>query len=226
MNKQISLVEDEITTHTSNTSNPHNVTKAQVGLGSVVNAGQSATPTSGSTSYFTAGGAYTLQQSLNDSIEEAMLEANQQWGGPDISGSLSPIEAVATPVVGTNKLAFCNPDGVTIEYSVDNGSSWNDYQSSDNEITKLFNGRGTNIALGKKGNEVSAEVGSGSIQDKLRITMDASTMGVYFRIKRFLINVSTNGANGLYVNIEKSTIGAPDNFVSVREGIPLSGWSG
>lgn len=64
LSKSIGLVEDEITSHTSNTSNPHNVTKSQIGLGSVINAGQTATPTSGSNSYFTAGGAYTLKQDI------------------------------------------------------------------------------------------------------------------------------------------------------------------
>ena len=64
LSKSIGLVEDEVTTHTSNTSNPHNVTKSQIGLGSVVNAVQTATPASGSNSYFTAGGAYTLKQDI------------------------------------------------------------------------------------------------------------------------------------------------------------------
>ena len=64
LSKSIGLVEDEITTHTSSTFNPHNVTKSQIGLGSVVNAGQTSTPTSGSNSYFTAGGAYTLKQDI------------------------------------------------------------------------------------------------------------------------------------------------------------------
>ena len=74
--------------------------------------------------------------------------------------------------------------------------------------------------LGKK---QEGQVGSGSVQDKLRITMDANAMGVYFRIKRLLVSVSTNGASGLHVDIEKATIGAPDTFVSVRTNIPLGG---
>ena len=45
--------------HIANTNNPHSVTKAQVGLGSVVNTGDSATPVSGGTTKFTTGGAYT-----------------------------------------------------------------------------------------------------------------------------------------------------------------------
>lgn len=45
--------------HTSLTNNPHSVTKSQVGLGNVVNTGDSATPVSGGTTKFTTGGAYT-----------------------------------------------------------------------------------------------------------------------------------------------------------------------
>lgn len=47
------------TSHIADKSNPHSVTKSQVGLGSVVNTGDSATPVSGGTTKFTTGGAYT-----------------------------------------------------------------------------------------------------------------------------------------------------------------------
>ena len=55
------LREDHTTlgTHVSDTSNPHRVTKTQVGLGNVVNTGDSATPTQNGTTKFTTGGAYT-----------------------------------------------------------------------------------------------------------------------------------------------------------------------
>ena len=45
--------------HLTNTSNPHGVTKSQVGLGNVVNTGDSATPAQNGTDKFTTGGAYT-----------------------------------------------------------------------------------------------------------------------------------------------------------------------
>lgn len=48
-----------LASHVADTSNPHNVTKLQVGLGSVVNSGDSATPVEGGTTKFTTGGAYT-----------------------------------------------------------------------------------------------------------------------------------------------------------------------
>lgn len=55
------------TTHYNNTSNPHSVTAAQVGLGNVINTGDSDTPTSGGTTKFTTGGAYT---ELNKKVDK------------------------------------------------------------------------------------------------------------------------------------------------------------
>ena len=65
---QVETNKTNISSHTSNTSNPHKVTATQVGLGSVVNTGDSATPVSGGTTKFTTGGAYTLKTSLETSI--------------------------------------------------------------------------------------------------------------------------------------------------------------
>ena len=47
--------------------NPHNVSKSDVGLGSVVNTGDSATPVSGGNTKFTTGGAYT---ELNKKVDK------------------------------------------------------------------------------------------------------------------------------------------------------------
>ena len=52
--------------HVASTSNPHSVTKSQVGLSNVVNTGDSDTPTANGTDKFTTGGAYTLQLQINN----------------------------------------------------------------------------------------------------------------------------------------------------------------
>ena len=54
------------------------LSKADVGLNSVVNAGQTATPTNGSSSYFTAGGAYTLQQAINGKANSSHTHTSSQ----------------------------------------------------------------------------------------------------------------------------------------------------
>lgn len=68
-----------LSNHISNTSNPHNVTKSQVGLGNVVNTGDSATPISGGTTKFTTGGAYTelnKKYDINDTAETSLANGD------------------------------------------------------------------------------------------------------------------------------------------------------
>ena len=65
LSTSISSVSTNLSSHTGNKSNPHGVTKAQVGLGNVVNTGDSATPANGGTAKFTTGGAYTLKQAID-----------------------------------------------------------------------------------------------------------------------------------------------------------------
>ena len=69
--------------HISNTNNPHNVTKSQIGLGNVVNTGDSATPVEGGTTKFTTGGAYT---ELNKKADKDGTGATGTWG-INISGN-------------------------------------------------------------------------------------------------------------------------------------------
>ena len=72
-----------ITNHVNNTSNPHGVTKAQVGLGNVVNAGQVAvydTKNSSSSVYFTQNGAYNLYSWAN-SIMRQLTDTVQNLEG-------------------------------------------------------------------------------------------------------------------------------------------------
>ena len=62
--------------HLIDTSNPHSVTKSQVGLGDVVNSGDSAIPIEGGTTKFTTGGAYTELAKKVDKVEGKGLSTN------------------------------------------------------------------------------------------------------------------------------------------------------
>lgn len=56
---ELKKINDLISAHASNISNPHKVTKEQLGLANVVNTADSATPIEGGLTKFTTGGAYT-----------------------------------------------------------------------------------------------------------------------------------------------------------------------
>lgn len=76
LTNQISTNTTSISAHNSNTDNPHNVTKAQVGLGDVVNTGDSATPVQNGTTKFTTGGAYTELAKKVDKVDGKALSTN------------------------------------------------------------------------------------------------------------------------------------------------------
>ena len=86
----------DLTSHTSNTNNPHSVTATQVGLGSVVNTGDSDTPVSGGTTKFTTGGAYT---ELNKKADKVASATNGHLAGLDSNGNLTDSGVVASNVI-------------------------------------------------------------------------------------------------------------------------------
>lgn len=79
--------------------NPHNVTKSDVGLGSVVNTGDSATPVSGGTTKFTTGGAYT---ELAKKADKTSTVTNVAWDSTNkkltktVNGTTSDVVTIST----------------------------------------------------------------------------------------------------------------------------------
>lgn len=76
------------------------ITKADVGLGNVVNTGDSATPVSGGITKFTTGGAYTMRQTLQNNIDS---KQDKLTAGDGISISNNTISCtVSNPVTATD----------------------------------------------------------------------------------------------------------------------------
>ena len=108
-------IEGDLNAHTSDINNPHQVTKAQVGLGNVVNTSDSDTPLENGTTKFTTGGAYNLKQSLEGEITtletttnnkinvNVHIEGNQDeitYNG-DVVTKTSPYKNLNTGVTGS-----------------------------------------------------------------------------------------------------------------------------
>ena len=149
-------------------------------------------------------------------VKEAYLE----WGGKNLAGNISPIDVAASSLHSANRLQFANPAGITIEYSNDGGTTWVDYGASDGSKIQLVSGIGNSFYIGKKSSSKAA------ITDQLRITLNASAMGVYTSPKKLLLNVGTAGASGSKVRIEYAKRGSESNFTSTLGTYPVSGWSG
>ena len=82
----------------------------------------------------------------------------------------------------------------------------------------MVSGLGSSLYIGKHTSDVT-------INDKLRVTLDATAMGVYTRCQKVLLNISTSGASGSNVIVEKSMKGSTTTFTNVTSSA-ISGWSG
>lgn len=141
------------------------------------------------------------------------------WGGRNLTNSISPIDAALSYIHSANRLQFAKPDGITIEYSTNSGSTWTDYGASESQKIALVSGLSTGYLLGKRTSGATATT------DALRITLNATNCGIYTIGRTLLINFTTGGATGSKVKIETSTIGAPTTFTD-RGSYDIGGWSG
>lgn len=140
-----------------------------------------------------------------------------QWGGPNIEGSVSPLDVALSDELSANRFAEMPNENFVFERSSDAGNTWTTYTAHGyNLVTSSTNVNNSNV------------VGSQSVNNWHRFTIDVRTGSInnfYGEIRKFLFWINTNGATGCKVKIDGSTFVNPDTFVKIVEA-PISGWSG
>lgn len=193
--------------------------KGDVGLGNVDNTSDANKPISTAVQNALNGKANSTHS--HSSITGSIADNQINWNA-SLSGSISPIDAAASSQHNANRFAFAKTAGITIEYSTNNGSTWTTYSGSDASKVRLVSGLGSNLYLG------GSSAATKSINNKLRVTLNATSMGVYTRLQKLLINFNTSGAT-TNVKVEKAMKGSESTFVlfdANKQSYPVSGWSG
>lgn len=154
---------------------------------------------------------------------DVMKEAFLQWGGKNFSADYGPLDAALISDLGADRFAFIPAAKWQVEYSRDNGGTWQDYGATDAQKLSLTS-VGTGLTIGKANSEHNA-----TANDKLRLTLTTSGC-VYSVLNKFAIDVSTNGSAGCYVTIEGRTNAnvdaGVDTWVEFVKDVTISGWSG
>ena len=146
-------------------------------------------------------------------------EAQLNWGGKFISANASPVDAAIVSTIGGNKLQFCKPDGIAVEYTNDGGTTWSAYPCTDDDKVALLSDIGKRFYIGYKGNGLTTD-------DKLRVTINAGGCGVYTSIKKILI-YSTGGNNPIsnnHVLLEYRLNASGSEFVTVGDYPGIGGY--
>ena len=135
-----------------------------------------------------------------------------------IAGDVTAVDMAVSNLHSANRLAFGKPEGITIEYSRNGGSTWVNYGATDDQKVKLVSGIGNTFVVGGTSANVTTNY-------QLRITLNAYKMHVYTRAKKLLVNISTNGANNCRMKVEYALLGSQTTFVNINT-YAITGWSG
>ena len=151
-------------------------------------------------------------------------EAYLTWGGKNFSGTYGPIDAAMVPDLGANRLAFMKPAGISVEYSRDSGTTWQDYGATDAQKLGLTS-TGANFIIGKADSSNKA-----TERYMLRISLHTSEGQVYTQLNKFALYISTSGSNGSYCTIRARTqnnyLNKVDKWDVFANKQSISGWSG
>lgn len=151
-------------------------------------------------------------------------EAFLSWGGQNLAGSYGPIDSAMIADLGANRLAFMPPAGISVEYSRDSGTTWQNYGATDGQKLALTS-TGVGFSIGKADSSNKA-----TEKYMLRISLYTSEGKVYTQLNKFALYVSTNGSNGSYCTIRART---QNNYLNKVEKWDvfankqsIAGWSG
>lgn len=151
-------------------------------------------------------------------------EAFLSWGGQNFAGSYGPIDSAMIADLGANRLAFMPSAGISVEYSRDSGTTWQDYVATDGQKLALTS-TGVDFNIGKSDSSNKA-----TEKYRLRISLHTSDGKVYTQLNKFALYVSTNGSNGSYCTIRARTqnnyLNKVDKWDVFANKQSIAGWSG
>lgn len=161
------------------------------------------------------GNSRSIDVQIN-SVKEAYLT----WGGKNIAGGVTPVDAAASSLHSANRFAFADPTGISIKYS-QAGGNFSDYSISVvNNASKTKLVSGLSISPIYAGNRSS----SNAVNDKVQIELNSKTMGVYTLLRKLLINVSKAYCTAS-VTVQSVTFGGTSSTLGTYNLVGWSGWN-
>lgn len=155
-------------------------------------------------------GAATSTPTLFDGSQDisipitSMEEAYLQWGGTNIVYGVSPLDVACIDELEHNKLAFLSPTNINVAYSIDGGTTWQDYGLSDDLKTALVTTSGQNLSVASKITPTAENFQNLKLRIRIACGPTNSPHHIYVVPKKLLIN--TAAGNGGMVKIRTRTI--------------------
>lgn len=159
----------------------------------------------------------------------AIYESRLNWGNSNIAGNVSPVDAGCIDEFGHNKLAFLPAECINAAYSVDGGATWIDYGLSNEQKVSLVTNGSVGVTIGKNETKTASNIAQHKSRIRIAAQNTSGVQRIYTASKKWLINVSTNGASGTTITMRYRTIAnamsGTETWVNVGT-YTVSGWSG
>lgn len=140
-------------------------------------------------------------------------EADLQWGGENLSGKTSPIDAALLDVLSSNRFAFMPPEYVVIEEygdSSDGTSVWKTRALAGHYKTSLTTDE-TRIGM----SNTFTSGGNTYNVSKIRVTFTVPKGSMYMAIKKLMIKFGTGGHINTPCTVSVAKYSAPNEFSDV-----------
>lgn len=174
-------------------------------------------------------GSPTMPVYINQGVPTVISsfpEAYLSWGGRNLSGTFSPVDASLVPLLGENRFAFINHNKVVIDYSRDGGSTWSDYEATNEQKVILFSPSKQNKAGFVIGKSTLSSVATEDCL--LRVSVFTDGASIYTSLNKFVFYVSSSGSDDCFVTIrgrtQKNFDDKIDTWDTFADTVPLSGW--
>lgn len=148
----------------------------------------------------------------------APYEANLQWGGRNINQGFSPIDAALNSSLRANRFAFYHTQDIILDYSIDGGANWSNYELDDDlKIKSSYDDYTPLLVLTKHIDKETAT----SVDWRLRATF-RSNNSIDTELNKFMINVRTYWTTDCWVTV--SVVNHDDTISTLIDHQRISGW--
>lgn len=155
----------------------------------------------------------------DSATEDMNKEAYLTWGGRCITGGIGPLAAALSDEHSANRLAYLNPNAISVSRSTDTGATWSTYPITNAKKTALVT-TSTSVPVGVA--PVSAQTQQTSIQ-LTAMNSSLSSPYLYVRPRKLLINVDSPHALGVTIRYARGDMSV-DTWNTLGT-YSLSGWS-
>ena len=145
------------------------------------------------------------------------------WNEIPMSGSVTATDMATNQELNPNRLAYLPGNNITVEYSLNNGSTWTDYGASVDDKSRLV----TSSYIFKAGKDETA-----SASHQLRVTINAgggnnTASNVYLFTRKLMIFFTSGATANTKVQVETSTYSNPTtwNNIGTYRIAGNSGWN-